>query len=312
MIYTEELTKIFDNRITAVDELNLEIPTGEIFGFLGPNGAGKTTTVRLLSCILQASKGEAVVAEYSIHDDPEQLRKNVGLLSENPSLYERLSARKNLDVIGRLYGLTKEQVNLRIIELAKLLDLHRYLDMKAGKLSKGNKHKVAIARAILHEPKVLFLDEPTASLDPEASLIVREIIEKFTNAYECTVFICTHNLPEAERLCDRVGIINKGSLATIGSPESLQKASSPLTTIEIELAHLKKDQLIRLQQIPGVEGLFSDLNSSKIVFQTSNPTETVPSVVREIVLQDGAILSVERKTKTLEDLYFEIVGRRND
>ncbi len=312
MIYTEGLSKIFDNRITAVDELNLEIPAGEIFGFLGPNGAGKTTTVRLLSCILQPTKGEAVVADYSIRDDPEQLRSNVGLLSENPSLYERLSAHKNLEVIGRLYGLTKEEVVNRIIELSKLLDFEKYLDMKAGKLSKGNKHKVAITRAMLHEPKVLFLDEPTASLDPEASLLVRETIEKLTSTYECTVFICTHNLPEAERLCDRVGIINKGSLATIGSPESLQRESSPLITVEIELVKLEKELINVLQQLSGVEDLYSDLKSSKIIFKTPNPRDIVPLAVREVVHNNGAIISVKKKTKTLEDLYFETVGRKSD
>ena len=171
MIYTENLSKIYNGDVHALNNLNLKIPSGEIFGLLGPNGAGKTTTVRMLSCILEPTTGEAVVGDLSIRDDKDAVRKNVGLLSENPSLYERLSARKNLEIIGRFYGLSRQDARKRTNHLAGLFNFSENLEIEAGKLSKGNKHKVAIARAMLHEPKVLFLDEPTSSLDPEMSRI---------------------------------------------------------------------------------------------------------------------------------------------
>jgi ABC-2 type transport system ATP-binding protein len=311
LIYTENLTKVFDERIIAVDHLNLEIPTGEIFGFLGPNGAGKTTTARLLSCILEPTEGEAVVAEYSIRDNFEEVRKNIGFLGETPSLYDRLSTQRNLELIGRLYGLTKEKVRSRVVELAKLFDFEQYLETSAGKLSKGNKHKVAIARAMIHEPKVLFLDEPTSSLDPEVSSIVRETIEQLTSVFNCTVFICTHNLPEAQNLCDRVGIINKGSLITVGSPEKLRYQNNSYSKLKIELVELNDAIIDVVQKVEGVIDLKFDLKTSELVFKTLNSITTVPFVIKEIVSLNGAILSVTKKEKSLEDIYFELIGRRN-
>jgi ABC-2 type transport system ATP-binding protein len=312
MIFTENLSKVYNGEVTALNGLNLKIPYGEIFGLLGPNGAGKTTTARVLSCILEPSSGEGVVADLSIRDDQEAIRKTIGLLSENPSLYERLSARRNLELIGRLYGLTRQEAKKRANHLAEIFDFKQNLEIETGKLSKGNKHKVAIARAMLHEPKVLFLDEPTSSLDPEMSKIVRDTIEKLTETYDVTVLICTHNLPEAEKLCDRVGIIDKGNLITVGTPKELIKNKTPDSQIHIELVDFNEKISSTMKNIPNLNELNINKESNEITFSIYDPKELVPKIVRELVQADAKILSVFERKKTLEDVYFDYLGRRSE
>ena len=310
MIYTEGLSKTYNGEVHALQNLNLKIPAGEIFGLLGPNGAGKTTTVRLLSCILEPTAGEAVVGDLSIRDDKEAVRKNVGLLSENPSLYERLSARKNLEYIGRLYGLTREEARKRAILLAEQFDFVQNLDIETGKLSKGNKHKVAIARAMLHEPKVLFLDEPTSSLDPEMSKIVRDTIETLTKTSDCTVLICTHNLPEAERLCNRVGIIDRGNLITVGTPKELIKNKTPDSQIQIQLIELTEQIKLTVNNYKNLNEVQFDTSSKTISFSIYDPINIVPGLITQLVIENNAqILSVFERKKTLEDVYFDYLGR---
>lgn len=312
MIYTENLSKIYKGDVHALNNLNLKIPSGEIFGLLGPNGAGKTTTVRMLSCILEPTAGEAVVGDLSIRDDKDAVRMNVGLLSENPSLYERLSARKNLEIIGRFYELSRHEVRERTNHLAELFNFTENLEIETGKLSKGNKQKIAIARAMLHEPKVLFLDEPTSSLDPEMSRIVRDTIETLTKSYDSTVFISTHNLPEAERLCNRVGIIDKGNLITVGTPGELIKSKTPDSEIVIKL--VENDQ-----KATNILDNYSNLNELKIIpekkeisFSVYDPVEIVPNVIHDLALADVKMLSVYEKKKSLETVYFDYLGRKQE
>ena len=313
MIYTEDLSKTYPGNVQALQNLNLKVPPGEIFGLLGPNGAGKTTTVRVLSCILEPTAGEAVVGDLSIRDDKEAIRKIIGLLSENPSLYERLSARKNLEYIGRLYGLSREEARKRTINLAELFEFKENLDIETGKLSKGNKHKVAIARAMLHEPKVLFLDEPTSSLDPEMSKIVRDTIEKLTETYASTVFICTHNLPEAERLCDRVGIIDKGNLLIAGTPKELIKNKTPTSEIIIHLVELNESIKAVFNGNKKLGEVDFNEQTKEISFSIFDPIQIVPNLVHDLVVETNAkIVSVYERKKSLEDVYFDYLGRKID
>lgn len=310
MIYTENLSKTYSGNVQALQNLNLKIPSGEIFGLLGPNGAGKTTTVRMLSCILEPTAGEAVIGDLSIRDDRDAVRKNVGLLSESPSLYERLSARKNLEIIGRFYGLSRQEVRKRTNHLAELFNFSDNLEVEAGKLSKGNKHKVAIARAMLHEPKVLFLDEPTSSLDPEMSRIVRDTIETLTKTYDSTVFICTHNLPEAERLCDRVGIIDKGNLITAGTPSDLIKSKTPDSQIVITLVNNADNVNTVLDNYKNLNELQIIPEKKEIIFSVYDPVEIVPNIIHDLAVADVKMLSVYEKKKSLETVYFDYLGRR--
>ena len=208
MIRTEALTKQFPGSqkgtaIMAVDGLTLEIKEGEAFGFLGPNGAGKTTTVRMLTCLIGPTSGRATVNGLEVGRDDTAIREQVGILTESPGMYDRLSAEKNLTIFAKLYGV--KDIQGQVQKYLRLLGLWERRADEVGSFSKGMRQKLAIARALLHEPKVLFLDEPTSGLDPEAAKLVRDFIAELKTEGR-TIFLCTHNLDEADRLCERIGI----------------------------------------------------------------------------------------------------------
>ena len=230
MIETENLTKKFGN-LTAVDSVTFKVNDGEIFGFLGPNGAGKTTTVRMLCCLISKTSGSARVAGYEVGDgkDSLKIRKLIGLVPDNVGLYETLSVYDNLDFYGKFYDCTEAQRKESIPRFLKMLELWEKRDAAAGTLSKGMKQKLAIARALVHDPQVLFMDEPTANLDPEAAKTVRDFILELKKQKK-TIFLNTHNLDEAQRICDRIGILNS-RLRAIGSPEELEKSVRGVMTV---------------------------------------------------------------------------------
>ena len=223
MIRTEGLCKYFQtggHEVKAVDGLDLQVREGEVFGFLGPNGAGKTTTVRMLACLIGPTQGRAWVNGLAVGEARRgEIRGQVGILTESPGLYERLSARYNLEVFAELYGV--KDVKGQVEKYLRLLDLWDRRDSEAGTFSKGMKQKLAIARALLHEPPVVFLDEPTAALDPESAKTVREFIETLRGQGR-TIFLCTHNLDEAERLCHRIGVF-KQRLIAVDTPDALRR-----------------------------------------------------------------------------------------
>jgi ABC-2 type transport system ATP-binding protein len=218
MITTESLTKKFGD-ITAVDHLDLEVAEGEVFGFLGPNGAGKTTTVRMLSCLIGPSSGSAVVNGHRLGVNDKEIRRSVGLLTETPGMYDSLSAEYNLDIYAHLYEVP--DVKGQVEKYLRMLGLWDRRHDEAGTFSKGMKQKLAICRALLHEPRLLFLDEPTAGLDPESARLVRDFITELRQEGR-TIFLCTHNLDEADRLCDRIGVF-KSRLLVVDSPANLRR-----------------------------------------------------------------------------------------
>ena len=217
MIETENLTKKFGD-LTAVDGVTLRVEEGEVFGFLGPNGAGKTTTVRMLCCLISKTSGVARIGEYEVGNDADSLkiRKMIGLVPDNVGLYESLSAYDNLDFYGKLYDCSESQRKENIQRFLKMLGLWEKKDVSAGTFSKGMKQKLALARALIHDPKVLFMDEPTANLDPESSKTVRDFILDLKKEKR-TIFLNTHNLDEAQRICDRIAILNT-KLMAMGTP----------------------------------------------------------------------------------------------
>ncbi|MGZ7047945.1 MAG: ABC transporter ATP-binding protein, partial [Methanobacterium sp.] len=208
MIDTENLTKKFGN-LTAVEDLTLHVKEGEVFGFLGPNGAGKTTTMRMLSSLISKTSGEAMIAGYDVSDEAESLkiRKIIGLLPENVGLYNELTAYKNLDFYGKLYECSLNQRKESIEYFLKMLGIWDKRDVMVRTFSKGTKQKLAITRALIHNPEILFLDEPTANLDPESAKTVRDFILELKKEKK-TIFLNTHNLDEAQRICDKIGIFN--------------------------------------------------------------------------------------------------------
>jgi ABC-2 type transport system ATP-binding protein len=221
VIRTDKLSKHYGNEIRAVDELDLEVYEGETFGLLGPNGAGKTTTVRLLNCIIKPTSGTAAVNGYDILKDEREVKRVTGLLAESPGLYEKLSAYEFLEFMGALYDVSNEILPRRIEDLLKLFNLHERCDFLLEGYSRGMKQKILVAAALIHDPPILFLDEPTSMLDPRAALIVKDLIKTLAESAGKTIFICSHILPVVEELCDRIGIINQGKLVAVGTIDEI-------------------------------------------------------------------------------------------
>jgi ABC-2 type transport system ATP-binding protein len=302
MIDTENLTRKFGD-ITALDNLTLHIDEGEVFGFLGPNGAGKTTTVRILCCLISKTSGTAKIGDYEIGNtaDIPKIRKIIGLLPENVGLYEDLSAYKNLDFYGKIYKLTEQQRKERIERYLKMLGLWEKRDQPAGSFSKGMKQKLAIARALIHDPKVLFLDEPTANLDPEASKTVRDFILELKKEKH-TIFLNTHLLDEAERICDRVGIL-KTKLLAVDTSERLRKSLwGTKTVIGLESVN---DAVVAAVKKLGPWQI--EVTGNKLIVSVSNPEQDNPDILDAVGKAGGRIQSVTQATPTLEDVYLKLV-----
>ena len=302
MIDAENLTKKFD-KITAVDNLTLHISEGEVFGFLGPNGAGKTTTVRMLAGLISKTSGTARIGEYDIgnNKDMQKIRRMIGLLPENVGLYENLSAYQNLDYYGRFYKISKEQRRERIEYFLKMLGLWDQKDLSAGKFSKGMKQKLAIARALIHDPQILFLDEPTANLDPEAAKTVRDFILELKRENR-TIFLNTHLLSEAERLCDKVGII-KTKLLAVDTPENLTQSLSGTKTV-IQLETVNDKIVMAVEKLKPGEVEVSD---NKLVINVTDPELENPDILKAIETAGGRVQLVNEVTSTLEDVYLKYV-----
>jgi len=284
MIDTENLTKKFGD-LTAVDNLNLHVKEGEVFGFLGPNGAGKTTTIRMLACLISKTSGEARIGDYEVgkKEDQVKIRRMIGLSTENVGLYEDLSAYQNLDFYGRLYKRTEAQRKEDIEHYLKLLDLWDRRDRPAGSFSNGMKQKLAICRALIHDPQVLFLDEPTANLDPEASKTVRDFILELKKEKK-TIFLNTHHLDEAERICDRVGIMNT-KLVAVGKPEELRESLWGRRTV-VHLVHVDDAIIsaVKRLDIKSVETL-----NNQIIIGVNDPDKDNPDIIEAVVKAGGRI-----------------------
>jgi len=302
LIDAENLTKKFGD-FTAVDNLNLHVNEGEVFGFLGPNGAGKTTTMRMLSCLISKTSGEARIAGYDISDmaDSLKIRKIIGLLPENVGLYDDLTAYKNLDFYGKLYECTINQRKENIRHFLEMLGIWDKRDVLVGKFSKGMKQKLAIARSLIHEPEILFLDEPTANLDPESSKTVREFILDLKEEKK-TIFLNTHNLDEAQRICDKIGIFNS-KLMAMGTPEELEASVWGNKTV-IQLVKVT-DKIIKAIHDLSLVNIVIDKNMLSI--DVANPKKENPLIVDAIVGAGGKIQYVTKLSPTLEDAYLKFV-----
>lgn len=222
--------------IKAVDDINLEVFKGETFGLLGPNGAGKTSTIRLLNCIIKPTKGSAKVLNFDIIKDEQKVKRVTGLLAESPGLYEKLSAYEFLDFMGSLYDVPKDILPKRIDDLLRLFNLYDRRDFLLEGFSRGMKQKVLIAAAIIHDPPILFLDEPTSTLDPRAALMVKELIKTLAESANKTIFISSHILPIVEELCDRIGIIHQGKLVAVGTLKEILAQAQKSTLEEAFIA----------------------------------------------------------------------------
>ncbi len=303
MIDTENLTRKFGN-LTAVDNVTLHVEEGEVFGFLGPNGAGKTTTVRMLCCLIGKTSGQARIGDYTVENENDclKIRKIVGFLPENVGLYDSLSAYRNLDFYGKLYEVPDQKRHENIERLLRLLGIWERREDAVGTFSKGTKQKIAIARALIHEPLVLFLDEPTANLDPEAAKTVRDFILDLKKE-KTTIFLNTHNLDEAERLCDRIAIL-KGKLIAVDSPKNLEHSLYNRKTI-VHLDSVTASVAAAVRNLSSVKNV--RISDSKLILDIDNPEKDNPEVVRAIVEAGGNIQYVTELRSTLEDVYLKLI-----
>ncbi|MDA4112742.1 MAG: ABC transporter ATP-binding protein [Thaumarchaeota archaeon] len=303
MIDAENLTRRFGD-LTAVDNLTLHVDEGEVFGFLGPNGAGKTTTIRMLACLISKTSGTAKIGDYEIGNKADQpkIRGMIGLVPDNVGLYEELSAYENLDLYGRYYKVDESKRKERIEYFLKLLGLWDKKDLAAGTFSKGMKQKLAIARALIHDPKVLFMDEPTANLDPEASKTIRGFILDMKKQKK-TIFLNTHNLDEAQRICDRIAILNTRLMA-LGTPAELERSVSGRKTV-VQLERVN-DAIISAVKKVATGGVEVD-EGNKLIIGVGNPEKENPDIMSAIGAAGGRIQFVTEASSTLEDVYLKLV-----
>ncbi len=305
-ITTSGLTKNFGD-LVAVDHLDLNIPSGTIFGLLGPNGAGKSTTTRLLSTLLRPTDGTATVSEFDIIMEPVRVREVTGVLPEesNHTLYPSLTAYENLEYFARLYDVPEEEIPERIEELLTFMILWDRKDDRAGELSTGNRQRLALCRAILHRPKVLLLDEPTSALDPIAAKRVRELILELSKKYKQTFLINSHNLPEVQRVCDRIAIIDEGKILLQGKTQELRSKLLAKQQFRIQIVgDIDKAGSIA-KSMNFVEDIKQEVDS--ILVTIEDPTENNSSLMQELLTQGIKIVEFAEEEATLEDLYLEVV-----
>ncbi len=305
VIVATDLGRRFGETV-AVDQLQLEVQAGEVFGFLGHNGAGKTTTIRMLNGILTPTTGSARVLGLDPLADGPQLRARTGVLTETPSLDERLTGRDNLAIYGELYRVPKDQVKARVDELLTGFDLYDRADDKAGGYSKGMKQRLALARTLIHRPEMLFLDEPTAGLDPVAARQVHEMIVQTTRQQGHTVFLCTHNLVEAQRLCDRVGVMDHGKLVALGSPRDLARQLVTSLTVDFDV---DPGSVPAALQALASQNVTASAGQQNGIISVSGAAHTViPDLVSLLVSAGVRIYGVTPQEPTLEDVYFALHG----
>lgn len=314
-IETRQLAKIFKGnkkrpKATAVESIDLNIKKGEIFGLLGPNGAGKTTTIRMLTALIKPTYGEAWIEGASVLSDPQKVRSLCGVLTETPGLYSRLNAVEYLNFFGQLYGLSRDYLEHRVPHVLDMLGIEPddRKNKRLGVFSRGMKQKMNIARAVLHDPPVLFLDEPTASLDPESAKVVRDYVLTLKDQQKRTILLCTHNLDEADRLCDRIAVIHKGKVMQIGRPDELKSRLGEYREYCIILADNKaNDYLPIVQDAPGINMAYVGEKENEIFFRTKEPETSNPLIIQDLAQADAKMLTISEESHSLEEVYLTLM-----
>jgi ABC-2 type transport system ATP-binding protein len=304
VVEAHRLTRNF-GELTAVEDLSLEMSEGEVLAFLGPNGAGKTTTIRMLSGIILPTTGYAVVAGIRTDENVEKLHEIIGLLTETPGFYDALNARQNLEYYAGFYdGLN---IDRQIEKYLKITGLWERRDSKVGTFSKGMKQRLALARALIHEPRVIFLDEPTAALDPEAAREVRDMIKTLSGEGR-TVFISTHNLAEAEELCNRIAVVQTHLLA-LDTPAGLRQRLFRRQVV-VQMDGLPESVAELVKGLPFVRDAESSEN--RLVVELNDPENNRPELIRHIVEAGGRIMAVSEQQHSLEEVYMSLMRENSD
>jgi ABC-2 type transport system ATP-binding protein len=302
MIQAEGLGKQFDDFI-AVDGVSLDIGAGQVMALLGPNGAGKTTTVRMLTSVLRPTCGWARIAGHDVVERPSQVRACVGVLTEQHGLYERMPALEYLDYFAQIYRLDSSARKQRVFEMLEMFGLAEQAQRRIGEYSKGMRQKLALARALLHNPPVLLLDEPTSAMDPESARLVRDAIRELRSAHR-SIMICTHNLNEAEELADQIAIIRRGRIIAQGTPAVLKQDLLGPAEYEVRLALPLNGRLPMLVD----EAAFTTQGANWFRFRTERPQETNPGLLVRLIEQGFPVVSLHEVPRSLESVYLQAVS----
>jgi len=307
MIDVENLTKRFGG-FTAVDHLTFHVEKGKIFGFLGPNGAGKTTTMRMLATLLRPTEGSATVAGFDIVHKANEVRKHIGLVAEKLIHYDQLTAAENLTLFGRLNNLPKEEIEGQIDRWLKRLHMEQWRDHRMGTFSTGMKQRINIARALIHHPDVLFLDEPTLGLDPQTTRAIHEFIQELSQE-GMTVLLTTHDMAEAESLCERIAIMDNAKIVAMDTTAKLKRMLTNGNTgvLDMEVPNLNQAMVSRLKALDAVSSLAqTDTYRLRIHTSGENP---VPAIVEVIASEGGRISVISSVEPNLQDVFLHLTGR---
>jgi ABC-2 type transport system ATP-binding protein len=302
MIETHELSKHFEG-FQAVDRVSLTVADGQLLALLGPNGAGKTTTVRMLTSLLRPTSGWARVAGYDVMAQPEAVRRSVGVLTEHHGLYMRMRAEEYLNFFGELYGLAHAVSRQRAARLLEQFGMHEALRKRLGEYSKGMRQKLALIRAMLHDPPVLLLDEPTSAMDPESARLVRDAIRALRTEKR-TVILCTHNLTEAEQLADHIAVIRRGVIIAQGSPQQLKRQWLGPALLELRTAGPLNGAA---GEIAGLARVVAE-GENWIRYQTEAPEATNPQVLARLARHNVPVVTLAEVPRSLEDVYLQVVS----
>jgi ABC-2 type transport system ATP-binding protein len=341
-IETRNLTKVYNNNFTAVNSLNLEIPDKSIFGMLGPNGAGKTTTIKMLTCLIQPTSGQATVGGYDVQKNPDEVRNLLGMVPQQVSLYKDLTVMENSQLCADYYGVPKDEMDSRIEDLMDLVDISYARDKRVGQLSGGQKQKASLVASLVHRPDILFLDEPTIGLDPTTKRTLWDLIRELNDDGH-TIILCSHDMHEVDMLCDNVGIINTGNLVAYDTPQGLkdalletnrQEITEALSQVSEEseddssakkdfenLSLKKMSVLLKNQDEAIIEAMekSSDVKSIEIAKNgrinlrvDSFDDMAVQNVLSQIISSGGIIKSIFTEEPSLEDVFIKSTSEVNE
>ena len=291
--------------LTALNDINFSVGEGETFGFLGPNGAGKTTTIRILTGISRPTSGTAAIFGHDIEHDTIAARQSMGIVSENSNVYDDLTAWQNMMFSAELYHVGRNERDKKTNELLMTFGLHERRNDKVHGFSKGMKRRLTLAMGLVNSPRLLFLDEPTSGLDVQSNLIIRDVVADLVRE-GVTVFLTTHNIEEANIMCDRVAIINKGNIAAIDSPESLKKTIQSVQSIELSFDHSSANQLDELRRLPKVND--AQKAGDKFKLFTEAPSEVIDAVIAYAHMHSLKVTSITTLGPSLEDVFIRLTG----
>ncbi len=301
LIQTRDLTKDF-GALTAVEGVSLRVSAGEVLALLGPNGAGKTTTIRMLAAILRPSRGWVNIDGFDSQREGIEVRRRVGLLTEHHGLYGRMRAREYLSFFGEIYGLSASEIEKRGSELLESFGLAKETELRLGQFSKGMRQKLAMARALMHDPKVLLLDEPTSAMDPESARLVRESIAGLRSSNRAIV-ICTHNLPEAESLADRIAIIRMGRIVAEGAPAELKRNFLGDPIMELRVV----DDLNGSVRMLPERVTIIERGENWVRFRVEDPEMLNPEVLQRMAARGVRVVTLSEVPRSLEEVYLSVM-----